>query len=103
MASSVLDSTPDTETGLLTVVGIMPQIQSPDTLEYNVLEKNQVILPCQVIGGVPTPEIRWYHMENEVDTDRTMVGEDNSLIIYSANADDTGMYVCKVVLIESFF
>ena len=42
MASSVLDSTPDTETGLLTVVGIMPQIQSPDTLEYNVLENNQV-------------------------------------------------------------
>ena len=62
-----------------------------------------MILPCQVIGGVPTPEIRWYHMENEVDTDRTMVGEDNSLIIYSANADDTGMYVCKVELIESSF
>ena len=42
-------------------------------------------------------------MENEVDTDRTMVGEDNSLIIYSANADDTGMYVCKVELIVSSF
>ena len=85
----------DTETGLLTVVGINPIIVPPERSEESLLEADRLRLPCELTQGYPAPSVQWFKGQDQVDTSRVTVHTDNSLEIYSLVKSDSGVYTCQ--------
>lgn len=95
VAMTSLDDNPATDTGLLTVVGMRPEIESPARTREIVLEDDTLVLPCHVVQGVPIPTIHWFLNDLPVDKSRVNIRSDNSLVVYSLDKSDTGVFTCK--------
>merc|ERR1711936_995717 len=85
----------DTDSGLLTVVGIKPQISTP-TQPEDLLVGADVSIHCKVVAGFPAPKVTWYKDNHMVDMDKVYIDESNALSIKDVQKDDDGDYVCKV-------
>jgi len=84
----------DVDTGLLTVVGVEPLLESIPP-EKMLLEGQTERIPCVLSQGVPAPRVSWYQDGEEVDRDRVLVEEDNTLVLGPVTRKDIGQYICK--------
>ena len=84
----------DTASGLLTVVGVKPEISTHHNIHHQVAG-GEVSLVCEVVGGWPAPTVTWYKDSEIVDMERVLIEEDNTLKIIETNQADSGVYVCK--------
>jgi len=84
----------DTDSGLLTVVGIKPKLV-PTEWPGDRLVGTQVIMPCEVVAGWPAPSVTWYKDNHSIDLDSIEVDEDNTLKISGVEKEHAGVYVCK--------
>ena len=84
----------DVVTGLLTVVGVEPLLQSVPPSQH-LLEGQTVSLPCVLTQGVPSPRVSWYQDGEEVDRSRVWVKEDNTLVLGPVTTTDIGEFICK--------
>merc|ERR1719438_468711 len=72
-----------------------PEIESPARTREIVLEDDMLVLPCHVVQGVPIPTIHWFLNDLPVDKSRVNIRSDNSLVVYSLDKSDTGVFTCK--------
>eukprot|EP00092_Neocalanus_flemingeri_P009191 GFUD01009892.1.p1 GENE.GFUD01009892.1~~GFUD01009892.1.p1 ORF type:complete len:761 (+),score=236.03 GFUD01009892.1:117-2399(+) len=84
----------DTDSGLLTVVGIKPELTIP-TRPGDMLVGEDVTIPCQVALGWPAPQVTWYKDNDRVDMEKVDIDQDNTLKIRNAQKEHSGSYICR--------
>ena len=84
----------DTDSGLLTVVGIKPKLTIP-SMPADQLVGADISMHCEVTEGKPAPTVLWYKDNHSVDLDTVDIDQDNTLKITNANKGHSGLYVCK--------
>ncbi|KAL4635075.1 hemicentin-1 [Arapaima gigas] len=79
----------------VTVTGLVSPAISVSPSNINVIEDQQVTLPCLLLAGNPLPERRWFHNGGRVGpTPYVTVRRDGSLHIERVRLQDGGEYTC---------
>ena len=85
----------DTDSGLLSVVGIPPRLASAQTLPDQ-LEGAAVTIPCPVVEGYPAARISWFEdgLDMEPEPGLVMLDHNQSLVLGSVQSRHAGEYTC---------
>ncbi|KAG8003177.1 Hemicentin-1, partial [Nibea albiflora] len=79
----------------ITVTGLVSPVIAMSPTVLNVIEDQQVTLPCVLLAGNPLPERQWLHDYGLVTSDQYVtVRKDGSLHIERVQLDDAGDYTC---------
>ncbi|XP_056893820.1 hemicentin-1 isoform X2 [Takifugu flavidus] len=79
----------------ITVTGLVSPVIARSPSVLNVIEDQQVTLPCVLLAGNPLPVRQWLHNYGLVTTDQYVtVRRDGSLHIEWVRLDHTGDYTC---------
>ncbi|XP_061739556.1 hemicentin-1 [Nerophis ophidion] len=79
----------------ITVTGLVSPIIAMSPAVINVIEDQQVTLPCVLLAGNPLPERQWLHNYGLLTSDEYVtVRRDGSLHIERVKLDDAGDYTC---------
>lgn len=84
----------DTDSGLLTVVGIKPKL-TITSRPTDQLEGADINIPCHVAAGKPVPQVTWYKDNDKVDMEKVDINEDKTILIRNARKEHSGKYICK--------
>ncbi|XP_027145831.1 hemicentin-1 [Larimichthys crocea] len=77
------------------VTGLVSPVIAMSPTVLNVIEDQQVTLPCVLLAGNPLPERQWLHNYGLVTSDQYVtVRKDGSLHIERVQLDDAGDYTC---------
>ena len=83
-----------TDSGLLTVVGVGPSLDEEEESLGEKLEGDNVLIPCTVTAGFPTPKITWFKDGAEVD-ERAGRTTEEGLQLEDLDPKDSGEYICR--------
>ena len=85
----------DTDSGLLTVVGIPPAFHRPAAPVPPLLEGEDVTIRCLLAAGYPPPRIAWFKDGVVIDEDLVKVDGDSVAISEAQAARHSGDYTCR--------
>ncbi|XP_023810079.1 hemicentin-1 isoform X2 [Oryzias latipes] len=79
----------------ITVTGLVPPVIAASPAVINVMDGQQLTLPCVLLAGNPLPERQWLHNYGLVTSDQYVtVRMDGSLHIERVGLGDEGDYIC---------
>ena len=86
----------DTDSGLLSVVGIRPRLAHAETLPDQI-EGAGVSIACQLVEGYPAADVFWFKDGRDIDLESDMVtiGQNHDLRIASVQPHHAGDYTCR--------
>ena len=86
----------DTDSGLLSVLGIRPRLAPAERLP-DFVEGSVVNIDCQLLEGYPAPDVSWFKdgLDIDLSSGYVTISQNHSLRIASAQPQHAGAYVCK--------